>query len=395
MKRRFFTISIVVTVPLIVVSIIGSIGVFSSHNPVFEDYRMHEKQLGKLFERYEKENESMTDAELRAWENEVDLLSKQAAAALIEIQKDPAHWASYLASNGQPDSPSPFAAREYTGLAAKSLKEITSEDFDEWYQSRDRQRDDHRRAEMRAEGIWDDKTIEEVIVDINRRSANNPTIQSDREKMRQLLLKRESMARDRAVRAREDAEYQVKRDKDKALIAAEASRLATADWDISDTERVESQPPAAPEENRETSDNMRQSDADHILPSQPMSSADVPMQPKSRDTFNPDAVSDKLTQDLSRWEDDLVALYPELFRLKDAADQHVFEQSLPPDARRHFQQRKQRMQHEYVARLNAFISDTPTEQREHTLRIVRKTLEKRWNSDFAESVLEQLDFSDN
>lgn len=398
MKRKVFTMGIVVMVPLIVVSIIISM-MFAKSETVFDDFVVHEKQLGTLFEMYEKDNESMTDAELTAWEKEVDLVSSKAAQAFIEASKDAEHHDT-LSLPGKYrrflKAQSMFLSEpEYTGIAAKKLSEISSDEFDAWIAARDAAWNDHQRKWLRALGEDTEEEIEAWIASSNEDRKNDPQKQERREKMRQSLLLKESLARDRTVREREAAAYKLKRERDKAWLAAEGERLANGSFDISDTERVESQPPAAPEENRETSDNMRQSDADHILPSQPMSSADVPMQPKSRDTFNPDAVSDRLTQDLSRWEDDLVALYPELFRLKDAADQHVFEQSLPPDARRHFQQRKQRMQHEYVTRLNAFISDTPTEQREHTLRIVRKTLEKRWNSDFAESVLEQLDFSDN
>ena len=65
MKKRFFTISIGVVVPLLVVLMIGSKVLFTSPNTIIEDYRMHEKQLGTLFEKFEEESETMTDEELR------------------------------------------------------------------------------------------------------------------------------------------------------------------------------------------------------------------------------------------------------------------------------------------------------------------------------------------
>lgn len=399
MKKRFFTIGIVVAVPLLIMFILGGIGLFSTPNTIIDDYRMYEKQLGKLFEKYEKKSDAMTDAERNQWKNEVEQLNQQAVDTLIEIQKNPEHWTSYLASKGEPYTPSPFAEREYTGLAAKSFKDVSSDDFDAWLQARDQAYEEEARAEMRAEGIWDDETIEKVIADINQRLTNDPQRQEHREKMRQHVLRKESAAKRRleyAREKREEAAYQAKREKDKAWMAAEEARLLNGEWGLSDTQDIV-------EDRFDPSD----ADDDNLTPRLPENtSVDVPIpamendtphtspKPLRPDVFDPAVVSDTLSKDMSRWEDDLMESYPELFRLKDDQKQSEFEQSLPQEVRQHFQQRKQRMQQEYVRRLQTFLSDTPNEQRTHTLRIVREKLENNWNRDFAESVLKQLQFDD-
>lgn len=127
MKKRIFRIGIVLAVPLIIVSIIVLKDLFFSPHTILEDYKMHEKQLGKLYEQYERENETMTEQELISWENQVKQHSDKAAGSLIAIQKDLQQWESYLASRGQPYRPSPLAEPEYTGLAAKKPSELSSD----------------------------------------------------------------------------------------------------------------------------------------------------------------------------------------------------------------------------------------------------------------------------
>ena len=163
MKRRFFTISIGVAVPLLAVYMIVANGLFSSPNTILEDYKMHEKSLVKLFEKYEKESETMSDDEFTTWQNEVNELSNKAAKTLIDIQKDPQHWKAYLVSTGQPYRPSPFDEPEYTGLAAKSPTELTSDELDAWWQARDEAFDAKYRAELIADGIWNEQEIDALI----------------------------------------------------------------------------------------------------------------------------------------------------------------------------------------------------------------------------------------
>lgn len=77
--------------------------------------------------------------------------------------------------------------------------------------------------------------------------------------------------------------------------------------------------------------------------------------------------------------------YSDVFRLDTS-----FEDSLPKEARQYFKERQQRLAFEYVNRLHSVLQDTPTEHRADTLRIVRETLSKNLDRDFADSVIKQL-----
>ena len=397
MKRRFFTIGVMVMMSIIIVVVIGSI-MFSKTETVFNEFVVHEKELGKLFQRYEKYNESMTELELTTWQKEVDIVSSKAAQAFIEASKVAEdHDTISLADKYRRFLKAQsmyLSGPEYTGIADKELSEISSGEFDAWISARDAQRNDHVRKWLRALGEDTEEEIEAWIASSNEQRNNDPQRQKNREKMRQVLLENESLARSKALRHRENAQYQAKRQKDKAFIAAEASKFDNADWDVYDAEHVENQPPVISYENQPATDNISQLHVNSIEKNEFTDSVDVNTQSDPYNTFDPDNIADILSKDMSDWDDGLIELYPEIFRLKDAESQHVFEQSLPPDARDHFQQRKQRMQHEYIDRLHVFILDRPTEHREHILQVVRETLEKNWNSDFADTIIQQLQLDD-
>ena len=394
MKRRFFTISMGVAVPLFAIYIIGSIGLFSSPNTILEDYRMHEKKLGKLFEKYEKESETMTDEELTTWQNEVDEVNDKAARTLIEIQKDPQHWKTYLASTGQPYRPSPFDEPEYTGLAAKSPTELSSDELDAWWQARDMADNEHRRARLRADGIWNEQEIEELIAQGNEHIANSTGRRETVEKMRNILLSREARAREKAEQNRKDAEYRSWREEYKAWFEAEAAKLA----EMSEDEMLigSDDIPTEQTENRDNTigdiPNLIHPDDISIIPPLPSENDGDPIgkgtQPPDN-PFDPNAFALSLSKDMSRWNNALKETYPDVFRL-DAS----FEQSLPEEARQYFQERQQRLQFEYVNRLHSVLQGTPTEHRTETLRIVRETLSDKWDRDFADSVLKQLQRTD-
>lgn len=395
MKKRFFRIGIVLAVPLIIVSIIVLKGLFFSPHTNLEDYKMHEKELGKLFDKYEKESETMTEQELISWENQVKQLSDKAAGSLIAIQKDPQQWESYLASSGQPHRPSPLAEPEYTGLAAKSLKEISSDELDAWWQARDEAYNERRRERLRADGIWNEQEIEALIEKANKRNANNPQRQENREKMRNLLLEREDRERKDAEQARQDAEYKTWREENKAWLASEVMKASqNTDDEILDVSE------GTPEERidgaDDTSDVMvlpSDSDIDDQIIRLPSENS---VDPKSiatgKDTqlppdnpFDPDVFALSLSKEMSRWRETLEKTYSDVYRLDKS-----FEDSLPKEARQYFQERQQRLAFEYVNRLHSVLQDTPNEHRADTLRIVRETLSKNLDRDFADSVIKQL-----
>ncbi len=394
MKKRVFTIGIFITVPLFIILILGGIILFSSPPDVLEKHFTHEKQLGKLFEKYRETHTSMTETQLIAWEKDVEQLGKKLKQSFDVIQNDESLSNELLkAKVSMLKLPEP----KYTGIAAISFKDISSDDFDVWLVARDKAKDERHREWLRNTTDYSEKEIEAAVARVNDKLANDPKRQEHREKMRKHILRREASAERRLERAREKREaaaYKAKRDQDKAWLAAEAARLANEEWDISDTDISDMPPAEYTDAIALPGDDVPPSKGDDLPTRQPISSTPSSMQPAPRDTFNPAAVSDRLSKDMSRWEDDLVESYPELFRFKDSEDQSEFEQSLPPDAREHFKTRQKRMQHEYVRRVQTFLSDTSTEQRAETLRIVRETLEKNWNRDFAESVLNQLTFDE-
>ena len=357
---------------------------------------MHEKELGKLFDTYEKESETMTEQELISWENQVKQLSGKAADSLIKIQKDPQQWESYLASSGQPYRPSPLAETEYTGLAAKKPSELSSDQLDAWWQARDEADNERRRERLRAEGYWNEQEIEALIEKGNKRNANNPTIQSGREKMRNILLEREERKRKDAEQARKDAEYEAWREENKAWLASEVAKLSqNTDDEILDVS--EGTPEEQTDGADDTSDVMgfpSDSDTDDQiirLPSEngvdPKSIAtgkDTQLPPDN--SFDPDVFALSLSKEMSRWRETLEQTYSDVFRLDTS-----FEDSLPKEARQYFKQRQQRLAFEYVNRLHSVLQDTPNEHRADTLRIVRETLSKNMDRDFADSVIKQLE----
>ena len=401
MKKRMFTISIIVAVAIGATLFIFSQGFFFADADAIETYTTYEKALSKLFVKY---SDTMTEAELATWQNEVDEAADNAANALIRIQEDPDDWREYLASTGQPYRPSPFAPLEYTGLAAKSPKEITSDEFDEWYEARRKQREDRRRAEMRAEGIWDDEKIEQIIAKTNESLANDPERQANREKWRQTLIWNENYARERAERDRRSAANQAKLAEEKAWRAVEQERLDKMQSEASEVPPEADGTPEGdfiPEGDFDTFESLPSLESppvadedahygDGIETSQPPPFVQEPpsvLPPEN--AFNADAFASMFSEDMSHWDDVLQESYQDVFE-RDAS----FEERLPREARQIFDQRRQRLQSEYVRRIDDVLRDVPKENRAETLRVVRDRLSEIWDSDFTDAVIKQLERND-
>ena len=389
MKKRMFTIGIIAAVPIVAFLYLFSQGFFFTPNKNIETFNTYEKQLSKLFVQYSKQSDTMTDEEFEAWESEVDKVSLKTAKALIKIQKDPEDWKTYLSSTGQSYRPSPLAEMEYTGFAAKSPGDVTSDEFYAWLAARDKQMDDRTRAEMRADGIWDDEKIEQIIAKTNESLANNPERQADREKWYQLIVWTEGQAerdRQRAEDDRKEAEYQSWKKEQKTWMASEGARIAQMQLEDSDmpTEQTpepqgefddfESMPPLE----MDTETDASFDDAKGIQTPQP------PQLPQGT-PFNLDAFAATLSEDMSRWDDTLQESYQDVFNLDES-----FNRKLPPQARQFFNQRRERLQSEYVTRIDDVLREIPRENRADTLRIVRERLSDNFDKDFADAVIEQL-----
>ncbi len=401
MKKPMFTISIIAAVAIGATLFIFSQGFFSTNANAIETYTAYEKDLSNLFVKY---SDTMTEEELAAWQNEVDAAADNAANALIRIQEDPDDWREYLASTGQPYRPSPFAPLEFTGFAAKSPKEVTSDEFYDWLAARDKQMDDRRRARLKADGIWDDETIEQMIADTNESLANDPERQANREKWRQTIIWDENYARERAERASRSAENQGKLAEEKAWRAAEEERLNQL---LSDDSEMSPEADGTPEgdfipegdfdtfeslpslESAPVADEDAHS-GDGIETSQPPPFVQEPpsvLPPEN--AFNADAFALTFSEDMSHWDDVLRESYQDVFAL-DAS----FEEKLPREARTIVNERRHRLQSEYVRRIDAVLREVPKENRSETLRVVRDRLSETWGSDFTDAVIEALERTD-
>ena len=400
MKKRMFTIGILSAVAVVAILFTFSQGFFSGKANAIETYTISEKALSDLFVKYDKQSDTMTAEELAAWQDEVEQASDRAANALIRIQENPDDWRDYLASTGQPYRPSPLGPIEFTGYAAKSPKEVTSDEFYDWLAARDKQMDDRNRAEMRADGIWDDETIEQIIAKTNESLANNPERQANREKWRQLIIEseaRKAREPERAAREREAAASEAKRAERNAWRAAEQKRI---DAMLSETSEVPTEAGATPESEFDTFDAMpplesptvtdeAAHDGDGIETSQPPpfleDSSPLPPEP----AFNPDAFALTFSEEMSRWKSTLQDSYQDVFDLDVS-----FEERLPEQARQIFNQRRQRLQSEYVSRIDDVLREIPKENRANTLRIVRERLSETWDSDFTDAVIHALERND-
>ena len=387
MKKRILTIGIIAAVPI--VAFLYTQGFFFTPNKNIETFNTYEKQLIKLFVAYSKQSDTMTDKEFEAWESEVDEVSLKTAKALVKIQKDPEDWKTYLASTGQPYRPSPLAEMEYTGFAAKSPADVTSDEFYAWLAERDKQMDDRTRAEMRADGIWDDEKIEQMISELKEERANDPEKQADREKWYQLIVWSEGQAerdRKKADSNREESEYQSWKKEQKAYIAAEGERIANMLSGESDTptdtfsephgdfDDFESLPPLE----IDTEADVGFDDAKGLDPPPP------PQLPQVK-PFNLESFAATFSEDMSRWDDLLQESYHDVFNLDES-----FNQQLPPQARQFFTQRRERLQFEYANRIDDVLRETPIENRSETLRIVRERLSDNWDLDFVDAVISQV-----
>ena len=400
MKKPMLTIGILSAVAIVAILFTFSQGFFSTDANAIETYTTYEKALSKLFVKYD--IDTMTEAEFATWQDEVDEAAAKAANALIRIQKDPDDWRNYLASTGQPYRPSPFTPLEFTGFAAKSPKDVTSDEFYDWLAARDKQMDDHRRARLKADGIWDDEKIEQMIAKTNASLANNPERQANREKWRQAIIWSENYEREKAERDRKESEYQAWRAEQNAWRASEQEKIdkmlsessempteagVTTEGDFETFEgefdTFDSMPPL---DDRTVADEAAD-DGDGIETSQPPAflREDPSLLPPET-PFNREAFTLMFSEDMSVWDDTLRESYPDVFDL-DAS----FEERLPREARTIVNERRLRLQSEYVRRIDDVLREIPKENRAETLRIVRDRLSETWDSDFTDAVINYLE----
>lgn len=91
------------------------------------------------------------------------------------------------------------------------------------------------------------------------------------------------------------------------------------------------------------------------------------------------------------WNEALIKEYPDIFAYPDTKSREAFSQKLPSEgARQYFRERQTALHKEYAALLQAQLKGMPKEKREQAIATTRKSLSQKWDTDFADSVIKQL-----
>ena len=167
-------------------------------------------------------------------------------------------------------------------------------------------------------------------------------------------------------------------------MASEGARIAQMQSEDSDTPTEQA---PAPQGEFDTFESMSPLEIDTEADDDDPKGIQPPQQPQlpQGKPFNLEAFAATFSEDMSRWDDTLQESYQDVFNLDES-----FKRKLPPQARQFFNQRRQRLQFEYVNRIDNVLRETPRENRADTLRIVRERLSENFDKDFADAVIEQL-----
>lgn len=96
-------------------------------------------------------------------------------------------------------------------------------------------------------------------------------------------------------------------------------------------------------------------------------------------------------QEIGSVHDELLRKYPDQFTYRDKKSRDVLSQILPSDAaRQSFAEREVALQQEYADLLQARVKEMPKEKQRQAIGIVRRSLSQKWDRDFADSVMRQL-----
>ncbi len=133
----------------------------------------------------------------------------------------------------------------------------------------------------------------------------------------------------------------------------------------------------------ETSEDTSLSDT--TPPSVELSEVDVV--PESNRPVDERALPDQM----GSWHKELIKTYPDIFAYPDVKSREAFSQKLPSEgSRQYFRERQTALHKEYAKLLASQLKRVPKEEREQAIATSRQLLLQKWDADFAEAVIRQL-----
>ena len=102
-----------------------------------------------------------------------------------------------------------------------------------------------------------------------------------------------------------------------------------------------------------------------------------------------------LTEQIGSLDEALMKAYPDIFAYPDIKSREAFSELFPSEgSRQYFRHRQTALHKEYAALLDGQLKSVPKKKREQAIETARQSLLQKWDSDFVDSVIKQLQFSD-
>jgi hypothetical protein len=101
------------------------------------------------------------------------------------------------------------------------------------------------------------------------------------------------------------------------------------------------------------------------------------------------------TAQIGSLHDELIKAYPDIFAYPDIKSREAFSELFPSEgSRQYFRHRQTALHKEYAALLDGQLKSVSKQNREQAIETARQSLLQKWDSDFVDSVIKQLQFSD-
>ena len=98
-----------------------------------------------------------------------------------------------------------------------------------------------------------------------------------------------------------------------------------------------------------------------------------------------------LPDQISRWHEELVKDFPDIFAYPDAKSREAFSQKLPTEgSRQYFRERQSALHKEYAALLQPQLKDVPKEKREQAIATFRHSLLEKWDREFVDAIINEV-----
>ena len=101
------------------------------------------------------------------------------------------------------------------------------------------------------------------------------------------------------------------------------------------------------------------------------------------------------TAQIGSLHDELIKAYPDIFAYPDIKSREVFSELLPSEgSRQYFRHRQTALHKEYAALLDGQLKSVSKQNREQAIETAHQSLLQKWDSDFVDSVIKQLQLTD-